>query len=167
SMLYTTPDYVAITQGNFLQAVFPLLLQEHLSILATQVIINMPMKNLNRLKAFFAMLDSQINPQFSYVNSTSMVISDNITAMLLVESYFQTFTQKPVSDATKTTEVLIALDAASREEVQETIAKAKELGATIYSEPQDHGWMYQHAFADPDGHQWEIAYMDISQFPQE
>lgn len=135
--------------------------------MATQVFINLPVKDLNRSKAFFAGLGYQFNPQFSDENAAAMVISDNITAMLLVESYFQTFTQKSVSDATKTTEVLIALDAASREEVQETIAKAKELGATIYSEPQDHGWMYQHAFADPDGHQWEIAYMDISQFPQE
>ncbi len=65
----------------------------------------------------------------------------------------------------KSTEVLIALDAASREEVDSTVAKAKELGATIYADPVDHGWMYQHSFADLNGHQWELAYMDESQFP--
>ena len=45
------------------------------------------------------------------------------------------------------------------------VAKAKELGAVIYREPQDHGWMYQHSFADLDGHQWEFAYLDASQLP--
>ena len=60
---------------------------------------------------------------------------------------------------------MIALDTNSKQEVQEMIAKAKGLGATIYAVPQDHGWMYQHSFADLDGHQWEFAYMDVSQFP--
>jgi predicted lactoylglutathione lyase len=59
---------------------------------------------------------------------------------------------------------LIALDAGSRDEVQQTISKAKSLGATIYNEPADHGWMYQHSFADLDGHQWEFVYMDETQF---
>lgn len=135
--------------------------------MATQVFINLPVKDLNKSRAFFEGLGYSFNPQFSDENGAAMVISDNIVAMLLVESYFQTFTKKPVSDATKSTEVLIALDSPSREDVEQTIAKAKELGGTIYSEPQDHGWMYQHAFADLDGHQWEFAYMDLSQLPQQ
>jgi uncharacterized protein len=93
------------------------------------------------------------------------VISDAIYAMLLTEPYFRTFTEKQICNAHENTEVLIALDAGSREEVEQTIAKAKELGATIYKDPADHGWMYQHSFADLDGHQWEFAYMDESQFP--
>jgi uncharacterized protein len=70
-----------------------------------------------------------------------------------------------VSDAKTSTEVLIALDAQSKEEVQQLIAKAEQLGPTIYNDPQDHGWMYQHSFADLDGHQWELFYMDQSQIP--
>jgi predicted lactoylglutathione lyase len=87
--------------------------------------------------------------------------------MLLTETYFKTFTKKPISNAKESTEVLIALDTNSRDEVQQIVAKAQDLGATIYNEPQDHGWMYQHSFADLDGHQWEFAYMDITQFPNE
>ena len=83
----------------------------------------------------------------------------------MVESYFKTFTKKAVSDSHQATEVLLALDAASREEVQQTIAKATELGGSIYAEPQNYGWMYQHSFADPDGHQWEIVYMDATSMP--
>jgi predicted lactoylglutathione lyase len=85
--------------------------------------------------------------------------------MMLTEEYFKTFTKKSISDAKASTEVLIALDADSREDVQGIITKAKESGATIYAEAQDHGWMYQHSFADLDGHQWEIVYMDESKIP--
>lgn len=133
--------------------------------MATKVFINLPVKDLDKSKAFFEGLGYSFNPQFSDENAACMVISDTIYAMFLTEDYFKTFTKKALSDAKKSTEVLIALDAGSREEVQQIISKAKELGAAIYSEPQDHGWMYQHSFADLDGHQWEFAYMDETQLP--
>jgi predicted lactoylglutathione lyase len=133
--------------------------------MATKIFVNLPVKDLDRSIAFFTGLGFTFNPQFTDENATCMVISDNIFAMLLTEKFFKTFTSKPISDATKSTEVLIALDTSSRDEVTQIVAKAKELGATIYSEPNDHGWMYQHAFADLDGHQWEFAYMDESQLP--
>jgi len=133
--------------------------------MASRVFFNLPVKDLNKSKAFFEGLGFSFNPQFTDENAACMVISDTIFAMLLTEEYFKTFTNKPICDAKKQTEVLIALDAASKAEVENMIAKAKELGATIYREPQDMGWMYHHAFADLDGHQWEFAYMDESQLP--
>jgi len=133
--------------------------------MATKIFVNLPVSDLNRSKVFFEGLGFTFNPQFSDENAACMVISDTIYAMMLVEPYFATFTKKKISNAHESTEVLIALDAGSRDEVQQIIAKAKELGATIYNEPADHGWMYQHSFADLDGHQWEFAYMDESQFP--
>jgi predicted lactoylglutathione lyase len=133
--------------------------------MATKVFINLPVKDLERSISFFNGLGFNFNPQFTDEKGSCMVISDSIFVMLLTETYFATFTKKPVSDAKSNTEVLIALDADSRGEVQQIISKAQALGATIYSEPQDHGWMYQHSFADLDGHQWEIVYMDASQMP--
>lgn len=133
--------------------------------MATKVFINLPVKDLEKSKAFFEGLGYSFNPQFTDENAACMVISDAIYAMLLTENYFKTFTNKAISDAKKSTEVLIALDAASREEVQQVVAKAEKLGATIYKEAADHGWMYQHSFADLDGHQWEFAYMDETQLP--
>ena len=133
--------------------------------MSTKVFINLPVKDLAKSKTFFEGLGYSFNPQFSDENAACMVISDTIYAMLLVESYFKTFTNKEICDAKKSTEVLIALDAASKEEVQQMVAKAEELGAVIYKEPADHGWMYQHSFADLDGHQWELAYMDTSKMP--
>lgn len=133
--------------------------------MTTKVFINLPVKDLEKSKSFFQGLGYSFNPQFSDENAACMVISDTIFAMLLVESYFQTFTNKEICDATKSTEVLIALDASSKAEVQEMVSKAEKLGAVIYKEPADHGWMYQHSFADLDGHQWEFAYLDETQLP--
>jgi predicted lactoylglutathione lyase len=100
-------------------------------------------------------------------NAAWLVWGENIYSMLLQENYFKTFTKKPVADATKTTEVLIAIDAGSKAEVDELVRKAVEAGGSTYMEPQDHGWMYQHSFADLDGHQWEIAFMDESMLSSE
>ena len=135
--------------------------------MATKVFINLPVKDLDKSMAFFTGLGFTFNPQFTDEKAACMVISDSIFAMLLTEPFFQTFTAKKISDAKTATEVLIALDAASRDEVKNTVAKAVRLGGSLYAEPQDHGWMYQHSFADPDGHQWEILYMDESQLPEQ
>ena len=135
--------------------------------MATKVFINLPVKDLDKSIAFFTGLGFIFNPQFTDEKAGCMVISDSIFAMLLTEPYFQTYTKKAVSDAKTSTEVLIALDAASRDEVQQTVAKAQKLGAAIYNDPQDHGWMYVHSFADLDGHQWEFMYMDQAQLPNQ
>jgi len=133
--------------------------------MASKIFINLPVKDLAASMAFFTSLGFSFNPQFTDEKAGSMVISDNIFAMLLTEEYFKTFTKKNIADAKAATEVLIAMDASSKEEVQEMVAKARAAGGAIYAEPQDHGWMYQHSFADLDGHQWEIVYMDMSQLP--
>lgn len=135
--------------------------------MATRVFINLPVKDLDKSVSFFTALGYSFNPQFTDEKATCMIVSENIFVMLLTETYFKTFTQKQVADAKIATEVLIALDATSREEVQQMVSKAKELGAAIYAEAQDHGWMYQHSFADLDGHQWEFVYMDESQIPSQ
>lgn len=135
--------------------------------MATKVFINLPVKNLDKSIAFFTRLGFSFNPQFTDEKAACMVVNDSIFTMLLTEPYFQTFTKKAVTDAKTSTEVLIALDANSRDEVQQTVAKAKELGATIYNEPQDHGWMYVQSFADLDGHQWEFIYMDQTKLPNQ
>jgi uncharacterized protein len=131
------------------------------------IFINLPVKDLARTEKFFTQLGFTFNPQFSDDQAKCLVIGDNIFAMLLQEEFFKTFTKKEICDAHTYTEVLIAIDAASKEEVIELVNKAKQAGGTIYAEPTDHEWMYQHSFADPDGHQWEVVYMDGSKMPEE
>lgn len=134
--------------------------------MARQIFVNLPVKDLNKSVDFFTKLGFQFNPQFTDENATCMIISENSFVMLLVEKFFQTFTKKKIADSAKTTEVLIALSASSKQEVDDLVKKAVDAGGTLYSEANDQGWMYQHSFQDLDGHQWELAYVDMSAFPQ-
>lgn len=135
--------------------------------MATKVFINLPVNDLEASKDFFTRLGFAINPQFTDEKAASVVINDSIYAMLLTEEYFKTFTKKDISNAKSSTEVLIALDAASKEEVTNIVNSAVAAGGRLYAEPQDYGWMYSHSFEDLDGHQWEIVYIDQSQLPQQ
>ncbi|MBD0285750.1 MAG: VOC family protein [Flavisolibacter sp.] len=135
--------------------------------MATKIFVNLPVKDLNKSIEFFTKLGFSFNPQFTDDQATCMIIGENIFAMLLVEERFKDFTNKEICDANKSTEVLIALDTDSREKVDELVRKAVEAGGSTYAEPQDHGWMYGHSFADLDGHQWEVLYMDESALPKQ
>jgi predicted lactoylglutathione lyase len=134
--------------------------------MAKQIFINLPVKDLKKSMLFFEKLGFSFNMQFTDDSAACLMIGENIYAMLLLEKFFKTFTNKEIADAKKLTEVLIAIDVESREEVDEMIRKAVDAGGATYRNPQDHGWMYGHSFADLDGHQWEILYMDESQMPK-
>lgn len=133
--------------------------------MATKIFVNLPVKNLDRSVTFFTKLGYTFNPQFTNENATCMIVGEDIFVMLLVESFFKTFIKKEISDATKTTEVLICLSADSREKVDEMVSKAVEAGGTTPNEKQDQGFMYVHGFEDLDGHLWEIMYMDMAALP--
>jgi hypothetical protein len=133
--------------------------------MAKQIFVNLPVKDLKKSMDFFTKLGFTFNPQFTDDNAACMIIGENIYSMLLMEKFFKGFTKKEISDAKKTTEVLIAIDANSRQEVDDIVNKAVDAGGTIYRDPDDHGWMYSHSFADLDGHQWEVLYMDTNKMP--
>ena len=135
--------------------------------MGTQIFVNLPVKDLNRSKAFFAKLGFSFNAQFTDENAASMIVSENIYVMLLTREFFQTFTPKEICDATKSTEILVCLSSESRAEVDEMVRKAVAAGGTTYKEPQDHGFMYGHGFQDLDGHIWEIMFMEPSAVNQE
>ena len=135
--------------------------------MATKIFVNLPVKDLNKSMEFFGKLGFTFNPQFTDEDATCMIIGENIFAMLLVEKRFKDFTKKQIADAKSTTEVLLALDANSRQEVDDMVKKAVAAGGSVYSDSQDHGWMYGHSFADLDGHQWEILYMDEEMLKQQ
>jgi len=130
-----------------------------------QIFVNLPIREMERSRTFFTQLGLKFNPRFTNAQGACLEITDNIYAMLLVEPFFRSFTRLPVADATKSTEVLIALSCDSRAEVDEMVAKAVAARGTTPNAPQDHGFMYQHGFADPDGHQWEVFWMDQSAAP--
>ncbi len=130
--------------------------------MSTKIFVNLPVKDLNRTVNFFTKLGFRFNPEFTDEKATCMIINEDSYVMLLVEDFFKTFSKKPVADASRTSEVIIALSADSREKVDELVNKAVAAGATTPNEKQDQGFMYGWGFQDLDGHLWETMYMDPS-----
>ena len=130
--------------------------------MATQIFVNLPVKNLKNSVAFFAQLGYTFDPQFTDENATCMIVGENIFVMLLVESFFKTFTAKELCDATRSTEVIVCVSADSRAKVNELVAEAVAAGGTTPNESRDYGFMVQHGFQDLEGHLWELVYMEPS-----
>lgn len=128
--------------------------------MSTKLFVNLPVRDLKQSIGFFGALGFSFNAQFTDDSATCMIVSQDIFVMLLTERKFQGFTPKKICDAKKSTEVILALSMDSRAQVDETVSKAVVAGGAAYSEPKDHGFMYQHGFQDPDGHIWEIFWMD-------
>ena len=132
------------------------------------VFINLPVTDLARSTAFYEALGAARNPQFSDDTATCIVFSDTIHTMLLTHEKYRQFTAKPIADAHATSQVLICLSADSRADVDAMVERAA--GAGGRADPaatQDHGFMYGRSFEDPDGHHWEVMWMDAAAAAQD
>lgn len=134
---------------------------------AKQIYVNVPVKDLQKSMEFFTKVGFEFNPQFTDQNAACMIVGENIYVMLLVENFFKTFTKKEIADAAKHTEVIVAISAESREQVDAVVNKALEAGGKPANDPVDHGFMYGWSFEDIDGHLWELIYMDAGAVNQD
>ncbi len=124
-----------------------------------QIILNLPVKDLDKSKAFFATLGFTFDPRFSGDNAAFMnVVEGAIQAMLTTEAFFTSLIDKPLADAKHANELVICLSCESREEVDSLFAKAAAAGARIPHPPEDHGFMYDQGFEDIDGHLWNLVW---------
>ncbi|MEJ2887219.1 VOC family protein [Actinomycetospora aeridis] len=124
------------------------------------IFVNLPVADVPTSRAFFDALGFSFNEQFCDETTACLVIEQNIFAMLMTPERFGDFVLGEVADPQKTTEVLLALSAESREEVDRLKATALAHGGGEWKENQDHGFMYGCSFTDPDGHVWEAVWMD-------
>ncbi|WP_278352230.1 VOC family protein [Chryseobacterium gleum] len=132
-----------------------------------EIYVNLPIKDVQKTREFWTKLGFSINEQFSDEKAICVIMKENhIYAMFLKEEFFQTFTNRPFAKG-DTTQVLLAIGVNSRDDVDNMVKTAIENGGSKYSEPMDHGWMYQSSFADLNGHQWEVMHADVSQLPSE
>jgi uncharacterized protein len=132
-----------------------------------QLFVNLPVKDLDRAVKFFTALGFSFNPDFTDENATCMIVNDDAFVMLLVESYFKTFTTKSVAATAGSAEVIMSFALDSREAVDQSIRTALTSGGTASEEAQDYGFMYTHSFQDPDGHLWEVFWMDPAGPPKD
>ncbi|QWB22792.1 MULTISPECIES: VOC family protein [Streptomyces] len=124
------------------------------------IFVNLCVSDIAASKKFFTELGYTINEQFSDDTTASVVISETIVVMVHTKEKYSQFTKKEIADSKKNSEVLIALSSESREKVDELVEKAVAAGGSVSGETQDHGFMYGRAFDDPDGHTFEVVWMD-------
>jgi len=122
--------------------------------------LNLPVKDLARSKAFFAALGFAFEPRYTDEKAACLVVSPQAFVMLLAEPFFRTFTRRELPDPARQTGALYALSCESRAEVDALVRRALAAGGAPAMDPIDHGFMYGWSFHDPDGHHWEVMWMD-------
>ena len=128
------------------------------------IFVNLPVTDLERSIAFYEAIGGQKEPKFSNENAAMIVLSDTIHVMLLKHDFYSSFTKKPIADARQTSQMLLAVSADSVAEVDATIDKAGAAGGVTDPGPKQDmgGLMYGRSFEDPDGHHWEVMWMDAA-----
>jgi uncharacterized protein len=127
------------------------------------IFVNLPVGDLKRATAFYEAIGAKKNERFCDDTASCMVFSEIIHVMLLTHDKFRQFTPKKIANAKETSEVLICISAASLEAVDDVVGKAGAAGGTLDPGPkQDYGFMYGRSFEDPDGHIWEVMWMDLA-----
>ena len=133
--------------------------------LTRKMFVNLPVRDLNRSITFFKKLGFDFDPRFTDDHATCMIVGGDAYVMLLEENRFKDFARKPIADATRGTEGIFALSAASKEEVDQLVNTALKSGGKPAAENQEESFMYGRSFYDPDGHHWESIYMDPLALP--
>jgi uncharacterized protein len=135
--------------------------------MAKSIFINIAVKDLQKSMNFYSALGFSNNPQFSDDAGKCMVWSENIFVMIMTHDKFTSFATKPLTDTKSNLAALFSLSVDSINEVNSIMTNGLKYGGTEPTEMKDYGFMQQRTIEDPDGHTWEIFYMDISKFPKE
>jgi uncharacterized protein len=131
------------------------------------IFVNLPVRDLAASTAFYVALGGEVNAQFSGEQSTSLMFSDAIGVMLLTHDHYRQFTQRPIGDARRESQALLALSVDSRDAVDATLTRAVAAGGRADPNPaQDLGFMLNRHVEDPDGNVWEIMWTDAAALAQ-
>ena len=128
--------------------------------MARMIFPNLAVEDLDRSVEFFTHLGFTFDPRFTDETATAMVVNDGASVMLLVKDRFADFTKKQLADLRTHTEAILALSAESREDVDQLVDRALSTGGSPANDPMELGFMYGRSFQDPDGHLWEVFWMD-------
>lgn len=128
----------------------------------THLFVNLPVADIAASKAFYEALGFSLNPQFSDETSAYVVLSETHALQLATYDQFRTYTDEALPRASG---VINALGVESRDEVDRIADTALLSGGAPTKEPTDLGWLYNRGFADPDGHHFEVVYVDMTAVP--
>lgn len=129
--------------------------------MSRMIFVNLLVSDLERAKKFYSSIGLTNEPKFTDDTAAGMTLSETIHVMLLTPDKFKQFTHKAISDPFRASSAIYAVTCDSRAAVDETLALVADAGGTPDSNPpQDFGFMYSRSFEDPDGHDWELFWMD-------
>ena len=130
------------------------------------IFVNLPVTDLKKSMAFYQAVGASNNPQFTDDTAACMVISETINVMLLTHDKWRNFTSKAIPDAHQSAQVMLCLSSETKAGVSELVEAAVGAGGKADPTPtQDFDFMYGRSFEDPDGHIWEVGWMDMAAFP--
>jgi uncharacterized protein len=130
--------------------------------------LNLPVKDVKRSKRFFKAIGFRMNPRYENDDhlGSFFIGKNDFVLMLFPVDTFKGFAQHEIADTKTGTEVLISFDAQSKEEVDRMAEAVRKAGGEVFAGPgESQGWMYAFGFKDPDGHRWNMLYMDMSKSP--
>ena len=135
-----------------------------------EIWINLPVKNINKAKAFYKAIGFTLNLQNGNTDNSAcfLIGSKNLVLMLFSELLFKSFSRNELTDTAKYSEVLFSFEAESREEIDKLAKTVVSAGGTLFSEVGEvQGWMYGFGFNDLDGHRWNALHMDFNKIPKQ
>lgn len=132
--------------------------------MAKLIFVNLPVTDLARSVAFYEAIGARRDARFSDATAAGMVLSETIHVMLLTHDKYRQFTAKEIADTHTVSAALLCLSEDSREAVDATVGRALAAGARETRPAQDYGFMYGRSFDDPDGHGWEVMWMDLEAY---
>lgn len=135
--------------------------------MSKMIFVNLPVRDLAASTAFYVALGGEVNPQFSDEQARCVMVSDTIGVMLLTHDRYRQFTERPIGDARRESQALLALSVEARDAVDATLARAASAGGRADPNPaQDHGFMFSRSVEDPDSYVWEIVWVDVAAHAQ-
>jgi predicted lactoylglutathione lyase len=129
-----------------------------------RLFVNIAVADLQRSIRFFETLGFTFNRQLTDASATCMLVGTDVFFILLSTERFLGFSKRPLADARRTTSALYSIGVESREAVRAMVTRAFESGASPAGDPKDHGYLYAWSFYDPDGHHFEVFWMDPTPF---
>ena len=125
-----------------------------------KLFVNLAVKDLSASVRFFETLGFEFDPRFTDATASCMLVGEDAYVMLLTQAKLREFTTKELADPAVGTQAIMAVTADGREEVDRLAERALELGGSRANDPIELDFMYSRSFNDPDGHLWEVFWMD-------
>lgn len=132
-----------------------------------QIWLNLASSNLDRTRSFYEKVGARINDKAPPNLVSVLVGKDNLMVNFFSNDEYSRFVKNSACDSKQSNEVVFSIGVDKREEVDQWAKSAKDAGGDVFSEPLEvQGWMYSCSFSDPDGHNWNVLFMDMSKAPK-